>query len=118
MRIFKPLGSDTRKHIGFLPAWKFDRFDVQARVYVALRKHGFDVRGEYLVPGTGLKPDLVIFDAKGKALAIVVVKGADQWQSETRQQREYRSFNVPVIAIANANEVPALITALDTLESA
>lgn len=121
MRIFKPLGSDKGNSLYVLPRDEFcnlfDHFDIQARAYTALREYGFDVRGEWRIPGSGLKPDLFVFHLN-RPLAIIVVKAGSQWREETRQQREYRQFGVPVIAIATVDEVPALITALETLQSA
>jgi hypothetical protein len=90
---------------------KKSEFEIQAEIFIRLKNDGFFVRGEY-VSGPLFRFDLVVFNNRGKAVAIIEVKNTHTGRRrslDTLQGAKYRQFGVPVIQFYDLDEYQMLL---------
>jgi len=91
-------------------------FEVQAKLFSALKQHGFEVRGEVswrLKPIGSCRFDIVIYEG-GEPARIVEVKSSPVKHrsgtlEDTRQGRRYRLFGVPVTFVYGSADADAFL---------
>jgi hypothetical protein len=110
MRVYKPLNSSAIIHKQSTRA----EFNLQADLYALLKRDGFDVVGNVTLCKNSF--DLVVYDSKGKATAIIETKQEDEGArvhlDQTIQGVKYMQFGVPVILFWDLSKYDELKTEL------
>jgi len=93
---------------------KLSEFEMQATLWVELKRLGYDVRGEVPATWRGTKShfDLVIF-VGGQGALIIEVKNsradAIRHGKKTRQTAKYRDYGLPLVFYTSATPLESVI---------
>lgn len=96
---------------------RLSEFEIQSDVYQALKKKGFNVRGEVKAKSSRL--DLVVFDKNDGARCIIEVKSRERVRKKPRKYRRVQKyeelFNLPVIVCMNGSQIEQTVKEVEKI---